>query len=205
MKLKDRLLLRLSNWQNQAEQKALEASLKNHIQAGNVTYGEHTYGTPRIVWDKHSKTQIHIGKFCSLATGISILNGSNHNVDWVSTYPFRILFDMEGKYEDGHPSTNGDVSIGNDVWIGQNVTIFSGVTIGDGAVIAGNSVVGKDIPPYSIAGGVAAKVIRNRFSDEQIEALLRIKWWDWNLEKIKSEVPALCSDNINEFISKHDR
>jgi acetyltransferase-like isoleucine patch superfamily enzyme len=165
--------------------------------------GEHSYGLPNILWDKHSTSKIRIGKFCSIAKNVCIHNGSNHNVNWISTYPHRIMLDMEGKYEDGHPSSKGDVVIGNDVWIGENCTIFSGITIGDGAVIAGDSVVVKDVEPYTIYGGAPAKFIKNRFSDDVIKNLLVIKWWDWKLSKIKKVVPLLCSENVEEFIEKH--
>ena len=98
----------------------------------------------------------------------------------------------------GHPSTKGDVTIGNDVWIGSNVTIMSGVTNGDGAVIANNSHVVKNVEAYSLAGGNPAKLIKYRFTPEQIEALLKIKWWYWDDAKI---TPFLCNNNIDEFIT----
>ena len=97
--------------------------------------------------------------------------------------------------------TNGDVDIGNDVWIGEHVTIMSGVTIGDGAVIATNSHVVKNVAPYSIVGGNPAKLIKYRFTEEQIQKLLEIKWWNWNDEKINSYLPLLCSSNIDDFIN----
>jgi virginiamycin A acetyltransferase len=99
----------------------------------------------------------------------------------------------------GHPSTRGDVIIGNDVWIAENVTIMSG----DGAVIACNSHVVKDVEPYSIVGGNPAKFIKYRFTQEQIEWLLKIQWWKWSPEKINENVHLLCNDRIDEFIDKH--
>jgi virginiamycin A acetyltransferase len=101
----------------------------------------------------------------------------------------------------GHPSTKGDVIIGNDVWIGANVTIMSGVTIGDGAVIANNSHVVKNVEPYSLVGGNPAKLIKYRFTPEQIEKLLKIKWWYWDDKKINKFTPLLCNDNIDKFIN----
>ena len=100
-----------------------------------------------------------------------------------------------------HPATTkGDVIIGNDVWIADNVTIMSGVTIGDGSVIACNSHVVKDVEPYTLVGGNPAKFIKYRFTKEQIEKLLQIKWWEWDDSKINKFVPLLCNNNIDEFI-----
>jgi len=129
--------------------------------------------------------------------------GGNHRTDWVTTYPFghinqHIFNNFNGQ---GHPATKGDVVIGNDVWIGQNVTIMSGVTIGDGAIIANNSHVVRNVEPYSIVGGNPAKLIKYRFTKEQIEKLLEIKWWDWDDDKINRLSPLLCNENIDEFIN----
>ena len=98
-----------------------------------------------------------------------------------------------------HPKSNGDVIIGNDVWIGHESTIMSGVKIGDGAVIAANSVVVKDVEPYTIVGGNPAKVIKKRFSDDIINNLLELKWWDWSNEKINENLNILCSNNFDKL------
>ena len=111
-----------------------------------------------------------------------------------------IFNNFDGK---GHPKSNGDVIIGNDVWIGNNVTILSGITIGDGAVIGCNSHVVKDIEPYSIYGGNPAKLIKLRFTQEQINKLLKIKWWNWDDDKINSAISLLCNSNINLFLNKY--
>ena len=100
----------------------------------------------------------------------------------------------------GHPSTKGDVIIGNDVWIGADVTIMSGVTIGDGAVIANNSHVVKDVEAYSLVGGNPARLIKRRFTQEQINKLLQIKWWYWEDDKINKFTPLLCNQDIDKFI-----
>ncbi|MGA1049821.1 MAG: CatB-related O-acetyltransferase, partial [Minisyncoccia bacterium] len=101
----------------------------------------------------------------------------------------------------GHPCTNGDVIIGNDVWFGDNVTIMSGVTLGDGVVIANNSHVVKNVEPYSLIGGNPAKLIKKRFTEEQIDKLLEIKWWNWDDSKINKFTPLLCNQDIDSFIS----
>ena len=160
--------------------------------------GDFTYGRPVIVYD-YSQCKLKIGKFCSFGPNVVIFMGGEHNVDWVSTYPFSAIF-TEFANMQGHPKTFGDVTIGNDVWIGANVMIRSGVTIGDGAVIGAGAVVTKDVPPYAIFAGNPGKVIKMRFSDEIIGKLLDIKWWDLDAKKIHILVPFLCFNNINMFI-----
>jgi acetyltransferase-like isoleucine patch superfamily enzyme len=135
-----------------------------------MSFGKYTYGNPNIYW-KNKNAKLVVGNFCSIADNVNIYLGGNHRTDWVTTYPFghvhkNIFNNFNGL---GHPSTKGDVIIGNDVWIGGNVTIMSGVTIGYGAVIANNSHVVKDVYPYSLVGGNPAKLIKYRFTPEQIE------------------------------------
>jgi acetyltransferase-like isoleucine patch superfamily enzyme len=167
--------------------------------------GKHTYGLDTSeVKSWGEGTKLHVGAFCSISARMMVYLGGNHRHDWVTTFPFghtrkNIFNTFNGA---GHPHTNGDVIIGNDVWVGGGVTIMSGVTIGDGAVIAANSHVVKDVPPYAIVGGNPAKVIRYRFSEEQIEKLLKIKWWVWDDAKINEHLSLLCSTNIDNFIQK---
>jgi acetyltransferase-like isoleucine patch superfamily enzyme len=167
-----------------------------------MSIGKYTYGTPNILW-KNNNAKLVIGNFCSIAANVNIYLGGNHRTDWITTYPFgHIHQSIFNKFSGhGHPSTKGDVIIGNDVWIGSNVTIMSGVTIGDGAVIANNSHIVKNVEPYSIVGGNPGKLIKYRFTSEQIKKLLEIKWWDWNDDKINEFTPLLCNINIDEFIN----
>lgn len=166
-----------------------------------MSRGKYTYGRPLLYYADSGATY-RCGNFCSIAENVTIYLGGNHRMDWVTTYPFGHIFtDTFNSFNGaGHPSTKGDVVIGNDVWIGNNVTIMSGITIGDGAVIANGSHVVKSVEPYSIVGGNPATHIRYRFSKEQIEALLKIQWWNWEDEKINRHVPLLCGGNIDKFI-----
>jgi len=164
----------------------------------NYTYGKPTFKQ----WP--GDANYTCGNFCSIGSNLTIYLGGNHRTDWVSTYPFGYIHeDVFTTKIPGLPTSRGDVVIGNDVWIAENVTIMSGVRIGDGAVIACNSHVVKNVEPYSIVGGNPAKFIKYRFTQEQIEWLLKIQWWTWNIEKIKENVHLLCNDKIDEFIDKH--
>jgi virginiamycin A acetyltransferase len=148
-----------------------------------------------------------IGKFCSIACGAKFLfTSANHTQRSLSTYPFPIFFEEWGL--DIQNITNawdnkGDIVIGNDVWIGYETVIMSGVTIGDGAIIASRAVVTKDVPPYTIVGGIPAKTIRKRFSDDDIAALQKMKWWDWPLDQIKAHIPEIQTGKIDELKRKY--
>jgi len=179
---------------------ALEA-LRERLRASHsrldperVMIGDFTYGNPLIMsWGENTK--LTIGKFCSIGANVQIYLGGNHHTDWLTTYPFNVLLKDQYPGIDGEcAATKGDITIGNDVWIANNVTILSGVTIGDGAVIAAGAVVTRDIPPYSIAGGVPARTKKARM-DALSLAVSGISWWDWPLEKLAEAIPILMSRN----------
>jgi acetyltransferase-like isoleucine patch superfamily enzyme len=162
--------------------------------------GEWTYGKPRIrSW--REGTTLKIGRFCSIADGVTVLLGGEHRVDWVTTFPINILFGVERV--PGLPHTKGDVVIGHDVWIGQNALILSGVQIGNGAVIAARSVVKESVLPYSIVAGNPAKHVKFRFSKLIIDDLQKIEWWNWPLSKIEEAWPLLLSSDIEAFIARY--
>lgn len=182
--------------------------LKNIIKNPNIVVGDFTYyddfedvhnfeKNVKYLFD-FTGDKLIIGKFCMIASGVTfIMNGANHLSDAFSTYPFAIFGHdwanaMEGKT---YPSKS-DTIIGNDVWIGYNATIMPGVKVGDGAIIATNSTVTKDVAPYAIVGGNPAKEIKKRFSEEDIEKLLELQWWDWDIEKITRNVQALTGKDF---------
>lgn len=151
--------------------------------------------------------QLRIGQFCSLAYGCHILLGGEHRADFVSTYrfpsysPFREAFIAP---ESDTSTTKGDVTIGNDVWVGHQSVIMSGVELGDGVVVGAGSVVRRSAPPYAIVAGNPARVLGYRFPKDQIDALLRIRWWDWPVDRITTALPLLMSDDIQRFIDEFD-
>lgn len=169
-----------------------------------VSIGRFTYGNPALrMWDEAER--IEIGAFCSIADGVTIFGGGEHNTGWVTTFPLRIALALEGAGRDGHPATKGPTRIGNDVWIGDGATILSGVTVGDGAVIGARALVARDVPPYHVVVGNPARTVRQRFADADIAALLRIRWWDWPLERIEAEVAGLCGGDPADFIRRNDK
>lgn len=184
--------------------------IKHFIKSPNIIVGDYSYyddpvdpeGFERNVLYNFGNEQLIIGKFCAIATNVKfIMNGANHKLDSISTYPFPIfghgwevamdkLIDLPSK---------GDTIIGNDVWIGYESVIMPGVTIGDGAVIAAKSVIVRDIPPYTIAGGNPAHPIKKRFSDESVAKLLDIRWWDWTIEKITRNVHLIMESDVDSL------
>jgi acetyltransferase-like isoleucine patch superfamily enzyme len=150
---------------------------------------------------------VHIGKYTSIGRDCNFFLHANHRPDWITTSSqlwgpvTPEIADMHMKM--GHPACKGDIIVGNDVWIAPKGTIMSGVKIGIGYIIGAGFTVTKDVPPYSIVAGNPAKFIKFRFTEEQIESLLQISWWDWTEDRIKSEAMTMWSDNINEFIEQH--
>lgn len=147
--------------------------------------------------------KLKIGKFCSIACGVKFLfNSANHTVKSLSTYPFPIFIEEWGLDVRDITSAwdnKGDIVIGNDVWIGYEAVIMAGVTIGDGAIIGTRAVVTKDVPPYTIVGGVPARQIRKRFSEDMIAYLLDLKWWDWPIEKISEKIEFIKSADLEKL------
>jgi acetyltransferase-like isoleucine patch superfamily enzyme len=168
-----------------------------------LTMGRASYGRPLIPTFPGDDAHVRVGSFVSIAHDVTLMDGGNHRADWVTVFPLRACLGLPGAYADGHPTSKGDILIGNDVWIGRGARVLSGVTIGDGAVIAGYSVVTKDVRPYAIVAGNPAREVRRRFSDEQVDALLEIAWWDWPMRRIVACVAELSDPDIDHFILRH--
>lgn len=185
--------------------------LKNVITKPNIEVGDFTIYNDRLCdpcgFENNNVLyqypingdKLKIGKFCSIACGTKFLfNSANHTMKSLSNYTFPIFYEQ---WEHGLPVTDawdnkGDIVIGNDVWIGYEAVILAGVTVGDGAVIGARAVVTKDVPPYTIVGGVPAKPIRKRFSEDVIQTLLGLRWWDMPAEKISERIHAIQKGDI---------
>lgn len=189
--------------------------LKNVITNPNIVVGDYTMYNDFIndpaLFEKNNvlyhypinHDKLIIGKFCSIACGAKFLfNSANHTLSSLSTYPFPLFFEewnLEKKDVTKSWDNKGNITIGNDVWIGYEAVILAGVTIGDGAIIGTRAVVTKDVPPYTIVGGVPAKPIKKRFSEEIISKLLDIQWWNWSDEKIAKNIKAIQTGKIDEL------
>jgi acetyltransferase-like isoleucine patch superfamily enzyme len=164
-------------------------------ESSQISIGAHSYGWPRFMtFAAHER--IEIGAFCSIAEEVVIFGGGEHRSDWISTYPFRVAFELEGAGCDGHPHSKGKTTIGSDVWLGFRSIILSGVTIGHGAIVGAGAVVTTDVPAYTIVGGNPARCIRARFTKEACAVLLQVQWWNWPLDIILKNVNLLSSESV---------
>ncbi len=149
---------------------------------------------------------VHLGKYNSIGRDCNFFLHANHRADWVSTSSQLwgpVTPEIAQTHMDmGHPTCKGDINVGNDVWIGAMSTIMSGITIGDGAIVGAGSTATKDVPPFAIVAGNPGKIVKYRFTEEQIEKLLQISWWNWEENKIKENAMSMWSPNIDDFINK---
>ncbi len=193
--------------------------IKNHVKAKHIMVGDYSYYSGyyhgRSFEDcvmylderdnhrqPHETDRLIIGKFCSIASGVKFMMGGTqgHNYEWIASYPLDFLeddFDGYNKVAPKAQKLKGDTVIGNDVWIGVEALIMPGLQIADGAVIGARSLITKNVGPYEIWGGNPAKLIKKRFSDKEIEKLLEIQWWNWDLEKIKQNLHLIRSKNVD--------
>jgi acetyltransferase-like isoleucine patch superfamily enzyme len=174
--------------------------LRGQLDAGVVVMGRYTIGAPKVRTFAGDTSRVFIGSFGLIGERVEFIPGGLHRADWVSTFPFRWIFRLPGALEDGHPTTKGDIVIGNDVWICTGALVLSGVTIGNGAIVGADAVVTSDVRPYAVVAGNPAREVSRRFSDEQIDALERICWWDWPIEAILQRVDLLCSPDVDALI-----
>ncbi len=191
--------------------------INNVVKNPNIIIGDYTYyddvNSNGEDFEKHVThfypnlgDKLIIGKFCSIARGVEfVMNGANHPMDGVSAFPFGIFIDGQPAIPKEIVKNKGDTVIGNDVWIGQNATFMPGVKVGDGSIIGANAVVAKDIPPYAIAVGNPARVVKMRFDDATIQKLLKINWWDLPVEVIEANFELLQDKNIERFIAKFSK
>ena len=183
---------------------ALQDLAQQHIADGTLVMGTMSYYAPNVVKYRGDTGRVIIGNFASVAPDADFYVGGLHRTEWVSLYGLRAMLGVPGAYEDGFTHGNGDIVVGGDTWVTNGCTIMSGVTIGDGAVVGTKAVVAKDVRPYAIVVGNPAREIGRRFSDEQVAALLRIRWWDWPTELVKERVDALSSPDVDGFIARFD-
>ena len=189
--------------------------LKNVITDPAITVGDYTmyndFVNDPVGFEKNNvlyhypinRDRLIIGKFCSIACGAKFLfNSANHTLSSLSTYPFPLFFEewgLEKRNVAESWDNKGDIVLGNDVWIGYEAVIMAGVTIGDGAIIWARAVVTKDVPPYTVAGGIPAKPIKKRYPEETIAALSELKWWDWPENRIAQNLHAIQAGQLNEL------
>ena len=189
--------------------------LKNVITDPSITVGDYTmyndFVNDPVGFERNNvlyhypinRDRLIIGKFCSIACGAKFLfNSANHTLSSLSTYPFPLFFEewgLEKRNVAESWDNKGDIVLGNDVWIGYEAVIMAGVTIGDGAIIGARAVVTKDVPPYTVAGGIPAKPIKKRYPEETIAALSELKWWDWPENRIAQNLHAIQAGQLNEL------
>lgn len=190
--------------------------LKNIITNPNIIIGDYTiyndfvsdptrFETNNVLYQYPiNHDRLLIGKFCSIACGAKfIFTSANHTLKSLSTYPFPLFFEEWGldKREVASAWDNkGDIVIGNDVWIGYEAVVLSGVHIGDGAIIGARAVVTRDVPPYTIVGGVPATEIRKRFDEATINKLLQVRWWNLPFETINDLLPSIMNGEVKELL-----
>lgn len=192
--------------------------IKNTVKNPNIIIGDYTYYDDPEDSENFERNVLYhfpfigdkliIGKFCALARGVKfIMNGANHKLSGISTYPFQIF---GNGWEKVMPSADelpykGDTEVGNDVWIGYESLVMPGVKIGNGAIVSSRAVVVADVPAYTIVGGNPAKVIKRRYEPEVVERLEAIAWWDWHIEKITQNLEVIVSGDVEALLQSNDR
>ena len=184
--------------------------IKNTVHHPQIEIGDYTYYDDPEDSENFERNVLYlypfiddkliIGKFCAIATGVKfIMNGANHKISGFSTYPFQIFghgWERVTPKSEEFPH-KGDTVVGHDVWLGYQSMVMPGVQIGHGAIVATQSLVVRDVEPYTIVGGNPARQLKQRFDQDTIEELLAIAWWDWNIEKISRNLEAIVAADIN--------
>lgn len=164
--------------------------------AGKWTYWNHESG----FWTFSREDRIEIGAFTSFAAGTKVIAGGEHDISALTSFPLAVMSWLPGQPKVADTPAS-KVLIGSDVWIGAGAIVLGGVTIGDGAVVGAGSVVTHHIPAYAVVAGVPARVLRYRFSEEEIRDLSRLRWWDWSDEEIRMAGNALASASVNDLLA----
>ncbi len=198
-----KLVQRLKRWRLRMQGEPRLQSFQDQQEKFRKRYPEYgigigTYGMPQVHDDKEGTT-LRIGAFCSISSEVQIFLGKNHRTDWVSSYPFPAFFEEASQITEFGVS-RGDVTIGSDVWLCANCMILSGVTIGHGAGVGAGAVVTRNVEPYSIVAGNPAKHVRWRFDEPSRIALLEAAWWEWPIEELRTIMPLLCSNLIQDLL-----
>lgn len=192
--------------------------IKNTIRNPNIIVGDYTYyddpedseGFERNVLYHYPfiGDKLIIGKFCAIARGVRfIMNGANHKLSGISTYPFQIFGNGWERVmpKPGDLPDKGDTIVGNDVWIGYEALIMPGVRIGDGAIVSSRSVVVSDVPPYAVVGGNPARIIRQRFDPQAVANLQALAWWDWPVEAITCHLDLIVAGDVEALMEARKR
>ena len=184
--------------------------IKNTVRNPNIVVGDYSYYDDPDDSEGFERNVLYhfpfigdrlvIGKFCAIARGVKfIMNGANHKMSGISTYPFQIFGNGWEKVmpQPDELPYKGDTVIGNDVWIGYDSLIMPGVNVGNGAIVSSRSVVVADVPPYTLVGGNPARAIRQRFDAQSVAVLEQIAWWDWPIEKISRHLALIVSGDVD--------
>jgi chloramphenicol O-acetyltransferase type B len=177
------------------------AYLRRLVQQGQLEVGSHTYGLPEI-YVSHPDDKVVLGRYCSIAPGVVMVPGGMHPLNSASTFPFARRWNLEQL--DSAVERRGPIVIGDDVWLCSGSMILSGVQVGSGAVVAAGAVVTSNVKPYEIVGGVPTKTIGQRFSDADVDKLLKSRWWEWPEREIRDVIPLLRTGHLDAFLAYVD-
>ena len=186
--------------------------IKNTISNPNIIVGDYTYYDDPDGSEHFERNVLYhfpfigdkliIGKFCALAKGVQfIMNGANHKLSGISTYPFQIFGNGWEKVTPapGDLPFKGDTVVGNDVWIGYQALVMPGVKVGNGAIISSRSVVTSDVPAYTVVGGNPARPIKVRFEPDAVAQLEKLAWWNWPIELITQHFEYIVAGDIDRL------
>jgi acetyltransferase-like isoleucine patch superfamily enzyme len=194
----DRLVGRVGEVISALETRGRVAKLRRLVRSGQFTVGAHTYGLP-TVFISHPGDRVSIGRYCSIAPGVVFVPGGMHPLGTVSTFPFRLRWNLEDV--DSAVGRHGPIVVEDDVWLCTGSTVLSGVRVGTGGVVAAGAVVVEDVEPYQVVGGIPARPIGERFDRRTAAALVESRWWEWPESEVQRVLPLMERDRIKEFLT----